>query len=58
MRKLFRSLPKKVESKVTVIQEAKDLTRLSMEELLGSLKTHELVMMNRSKNKSKAAWGR
>ncbi|ERM97173.1 hypothetical protein AMTR_s00255p00016970, partial [Amborella trichopoda] len=34
------------EAKVTAIQEAKDLTRLPLEELLGSLMTHELTMKN------------
>ena len=56
-RKLLRSLQKNWESKVTTIQEAKDLTRLSMEQLLGSLMTHEFVMMNGSKKKIKATSG-
>ena len=44
VRKIFRSLPRTWEAKVTVIQEAKDLNILPLEELLGSLMTHELSM--------------
>ena len=42
--KILKSLPKECEAKVTAIQEAKDLTKLSLEELIGSLMTHELNM--------------
>ena len=42
--KILRSLPKEWKTKVTVIQEAKDFTKLSMEELIGSLMTYELNM--------------
>lgn len=38
----LRSLPKSWEVKVTTIEEAKDLSKLSMEALIGSLKTHEI----------------
>ena len=38
--KILRSLPKKWETKVTAIQEANDLTKLSLEELIGV--THDL----------------
>ncbi|WKA00278.1 hypothetical protein VitviT2T_018651 [Vitis vinifera] len=40
--KILRSLPSKWHTKVTTIQEAKDLTKLPMEELIGSLMTHEI----------------
>ncbi|EHA8586596.1 putative girdin-like [Cocos nucifera] len=40
--KVLRSLPKDWEAKMTAIQEAKDLTKLSLEELMGSLMTHEM----------------
>ena len=43
-RKVLRSLPYSWEAKVTAIQEAKDLTCLKLEELLGSLMTHELAL--------------
>ena len=44
VRKIFRSLPRTQQDKVTAIQEAKDLNILPLEELLGSLMTHELSM--------------
>ena len=44
MRKVLRSLPRSWKVKVTAIQEAKDLNTLPLEELLGSLMTHELIM--------------
>ncbi|RVW33035.1 hypothetical protein CK203_101230 [Vitis vinifera] len=40
--KILRSLPSKWHIKVTAIQEAKDLTKLPMEELIGSLMTCEI----------------
>ena len=44
--KILRSLPKKWEIEVTTIQEAKDLTKLSLEELIGSLMTYEINLNN------------
>ncbi|WJZ84635.1 hypothetical protein VitviT2T_004230 [Vitis vinifera] len=40
--KILRFLPSKWHTKVTAIQEAKDLTKLPMEELVGSLMTYEI----------------
>ncbi|RVW97887.1 hypothetical protein CK203_021215 [Vitis vinifera] len=40
--KILRSLPSKWHTKVTAIQEAKVLTKLPMEELIGSLMTYEI----------------
>ena len=40
--KILRSLPSKWHTKVTAIQEAKDLTKLPMEKLIGSLMTYEI----------------
>ncbi|RVX14862.1 hypothetical protein CK203_011834 [Vitis vinifera] len=40
--KILRSLPSKWHTKVTTIQEAKYLTKLPMEELIGSLMTYEI----------------
>ena len=40
--KILRSLPSKWHTKVTVIQEVKDLTELPLEELIGSLMTYEI----------------
>ncbi|XP_057252230.1 uncharacterized protein LOC130592092 [Beta vulgaris subsp. vulgaris] len=44
VRKILRSLTGKWLPKVTAIQEAKDLTKLSMEQLIGSLMTHEMLV--------------
>ncbi|RVW73015.1 hypothetical protein CK203_057446 [Vitis vinifera] len=40
--KILRSLPSKWHTKVTTIQEAKDLTKLPLEELIGPLMTYEI----------------
>ena len=42
VRKILRALPKSWASKKDAILEAKDLNRLPLEELLGSLLTHEM----------------
>ena len=42
--KTFRSLPKTWKTKVTAIWEAMDLTKLSLDELIESLMTHEITM--------------
>lgn len=42
--KILRSLPESWDPKVGAIQEAKDLTKLSKDELLGSLMTYEIRM--------------
>ena len=44
VRKILRSLPRRWRPKVTAIQEAKDLSKLQLDELLGSLTTHELEL--------------
>ncbi|GAV90303.1 DUF4219 domain-containing protein/UBN2 domain-containing protein, partial [Cephalotus follicularis] len=41
VRKILRCLPKCWAPKVTAIEEAKDLSTLPLEQLLGSLMTHE-----------------
>ncbi|GAV79113.1 UBN2 domain-containing protein, partial [Cephalotus follicularis] len=46
VRKILRCLPKSWTSKVTAIEEAKDLSTLPLEQLLGSLMTHETTMKN------------
>jgi hypothetical protein len=51
------SLPKTWETKVTAIREAKYLTKLSLEELLGYLMTHEITMeKHEQKEKPKKIW--
>jgi len=42
VRKTLRSLPARWRPKVTVIEEAKDLNTLSVEDLVSSLKVHEI----------------
>ena len=44
--KILKSLPKKQETKMTAIQKAKDLTKLPLEKLIGSLVTHEINLNN------------
>ncbi|GAV76387.1 UBN2 domain-containing protein [Cephalotus follicularis] len=46
VRKILRCLPKSWIPKVTAIEEAKDLSTLPLEQLLGSLMTHETTMKN------------
>ncbi|GAV57127.1 UBN2 domain-containing protein, partial [Cephalotus follicularis] len=46
VRKILRCLPKSWTPKVTAIEEAKDLSTLPLEQLLGSLMTHETIMKN------------
>ncbi|GAV76614.1 UBN2 domain-containing protein, partial [Cephalotus follicularis] len=59
VRKILRCLPRSWMHKVTMIEEAKNLNILPLEDLLGSLMTHELSMQKkdndeeREKNKKK-----
>ena len=41
VRKVLRTLPKRFESKVTAIEESKDLTVMKIDDLLGNLATYE-----------------
>ena len=56
VRKILRSLDERWIPKVNAIKEAKDLSRLSVEDLIGSLMTHEMELMpnkdEKQKNKS------
>ena len=49
--KILKSLPHKYDNLVMTIEEAKDLTTLKMDELMGSLQTHE-HRINRSTSSS------
>ncbi|GJS72652.1 hypothetical protein Tco_0705493 [Tanacetum coccineum] len=40
---IYNALPRK-EAKVTTIEESKDLTSLSLDELIGNLKVHEMII--------------
>ncbi|GKF07811.1 zf-CCHC domain-containing protein, partial [Tanacetum coccineum] len=44
VRKFFRALHPKWRAKVTTIKESKDLTLLSLDELIGNLKVHEMII--------------
>nr|GEY81144.1 UBN2 domain-containing protein [Tanacetum cinerariifolium] len=44
VRKLLRALHLKWRVKVTSIEELKDLTSLSLDELIGNLKIHEMII--------------
>jgi hypothetical protein len=48
--KILGSLPKCWEAKVVTIQEAKNLTKLPLEKLIGSLITHEITMEKQELN--------
>ncbi|GKB99308.1 zf-CCHC domain-containing protein [Tanacetum coccineum] len=44
VRKFLRALHTKWRAKVTAIEESKDLTSLSLDELIGNLKVHEMII--------------
>ncbi|GJV89263.1 zf-CCHC domain-containing protein, partial [Tanacetum coccineum] len=44
VRKFFTALHPKWRAKVTTIKESKDLTSLSIDELIGNLKVHEMII--------------
>ena len=57
VRKVLRSLPKRFHTKITVIQESKDIDKIPLTELVGNLQTYELGLMRigkSSKSKSMA----
>ncbi|GKD56165.1 zf-CCHC domain-containing protein, partial [Tanacetum coccineum] len=49
VRKFLRALHPKWRAKVTAIEESKDLTSLSLDELIGSLKVHEMIIKKDTK---------
>ncbi|GJX82274.1 putative nucleotidyltransferase, ribonuclease H [Tanacetum coccineum] len=54
VRKFLRALPSKWRPKVTTIEESKDLSKLSLDELVGNLKVYEVVLekdLESAKNK-------
>ncbi|GAV92350.1 UBN2 domain-containing protein, partial [Cephalotus follicularis] len=53
MRKILRCLPRSWMPKVTAIEEAKNLNVLPLEDLLGSLMTHELSMQKKDDDEEK-----
>ncbi|GKG40876.1 hypothetical protein Tco_0470088, partial [Tanacetum coccineum] len=44
VRKFLRALHPKRRAKITAIKETKDLTSLSLDELIGNLKVHEMII--------------
>ena len=50
---ILKSLPKAYQSKVVAIQESRDLTKLSLEELMGSLMTLEIMMKEHDEDEEK-----
>lgn len=52
-RKILRSLPKRFNIKVIVIEETKDLGSIKVHELIGSLQTFEMSIIDRSEKKNK-----
>ena len=54
VRKILRSLPKSFHAKVTAIEESKDLDKIKIEELIGSLQTYELGLPSYKSSKSLA----
>ena len=53
MRKILRFLPQSWEAKVTAIQEAKDMNKISLDELIGNLQTYELRRNSQLKEETK-----
>ncbi|GKA91350.1 hypothetical protein Tco_0813220, partial [Tanacetum coccineum] len=53
VRKLLRALHPKWRTKVTAIEELKDLTLLSLDELIGNLKVYEVIIKNPKWSKAK-----
>ena len=54
VRKILRSLPESFHTKVTAIEESKDLDEIKIQELIGSLHTYELSLPSQRKSKSLA----
>src|SRR5262249_55954778 len=53
VRKILRCLPHSWSPKVTAIEEAKDLDTLKLDELMGSLMTHEITRKEKEEPKKK-----
>ena len=53
VRKVLRPLPKRFDMNVAAIEEAHDITTLSLDELFGSLRTFEILISNREVSKGK-----
>ena len=56
MEKILDSLPEKFNPMVAIIEETKDISKLSVQELMGSLKTHEKRLNQHSKKSVESAF--
>ncbi|CAA7038956.1 unnamed protein product [Microthlaspi erraticum] len=56
IQKILISLPAKFDSIVSVVEQTRDLTLLTMTELIGILKAHEARMAARDENKNEGAF--
>ncbi|PNX54502.1 gag-protease polyprotein, partial [Trifolium pratense] len=54
IRKILRSLTKKFDMKVTAIEEAQDITKMKVDELIGSLQTYESTQNEKLEKKNKS----
>ncbi|MCH81386.1 gag-protease polyprotein, partial [Trifolium medium] len=54
VRKILRSLPARFDMKVTAIEEANDVSEMKVEELIGSLKTFEVAINDKSESRFKS----
>ena len=54
VRKILRSLREGFQAKVTIIKESKDLDKIKIQELIGSLQTYELRLPSHKSSKSLA----
>jgi len=53
VRKILRFLPHSWEAKVTTIQEAKDMKKITLDELIGNLQTYKLRRNSQQKEEIK-----
>ncbi|GJU82072.1 hypothetical protein Tco_1284437 [Tanacetum coccineum] len=61
VRKFLRALHPKWRAKVTAIEESKDLTSLSLDELIGNLKVYEMIIKKdfeivKAKGERRSCW--
>ncbi|PNX99503.1 gag-protease polyprotein, partial [Trifolium pratense] len=54
VRKMLRSLPKRFDMKVTAMEEAKDISQMQLDDLVGSLQTYESTISERGEKKNKS----
>ena len=55
VRKVLRSLPKRLQAKITAIEESKDIDQIPLTKLVGNLQTYELGLFRIGKSsKSKS----